>query len=74
MMMQTTGPVLPVRDDKRGEANLYGPDRLVESIFGKSSGDCVPLVRICFAVIFLVVWTWWISLGPCRFDLCFSGV
>ena len=25
-----------VRDDKRGEANLYGPDRLVESIYGKS--------------------------------------
>ena len=44
-----------VRDDKRGEANLYGPDRLVESIFGKSSVECVPpCVCVYFAASFLV--------------------
>ena len=30
-----------VRGDKRGEANLYGPDRVVKSIFENSRGDCV---------------------------------
>ena len=29
-----------VRYDKRGEANLYGPDRLVESIGSGNDGYC----------------------------------
>ena len=42
MMSQTISTVFvtTVQCDKRGEANLYGPDRLVESIFVNNIDEC----------------------------------